>query len=146
MKKRNYILLTVIILIFIITVIISINIYQSNVIKVKEFDVNEFQYIIDQYKQSNFEPKEVGEISDAKTAVKVAKGLFEKSFPDEKEYYKKVEVFYDSSNEVWYVRGVLPGSWVGKVPVLSWLIFVAGGTPEILISRDGKVLACWHSQ
>ncbi len=41
-------------------------------------------------------------------------------------------VFYDSENEVWYVRGTLPNG-------------IFGGTTSILMRReDGKVLALWH--
>lgn len=75
----------------------------------------------------------IGPFDDAATARKEAEKVWvivygKETLKNEKPY----QVYYDSENAVWLVKGTLPDGYVG-------------GTAHILFEKEtGKILAVWH--
>lgn len=77
--------------------------------------------------------RNVGKIEDAKSAKSQARILWKERFSAiDPDTLRRIEVLYDEQAQCWLVRGTLPESAVG-------------GVPNALISRDGSVLAVWHT-
>ena len=75
----------------------------------------------------------VGPVNDAATARKEAVKVWNELYgrwdiKGEKPYH----VYYDSENEVWYIHGTLYAS--------------LGGVAEILIGKNGDIIAVWHGK
>ena len=120
-----FVLITVILICGVCMVII-----QNKTPKVKAFNLNDYQYYID-----NFPSEEnVGNIIDAKDAIKKAEKIWIKLYGESIKKEKPYQVFYDENNGIWLVRGTLRSN-------------MKGGVANILIQNEtGKILAVWHDK
>ena len=127
-KRISIVLLVLIIVIFIGGVCMVI--FQNKTPDVKEFDLNDYQYYID-----NFPSEEnVGNITDEKDAIKKAEKIWIKLYGESIKKEKPYQLFYDEKNDVWLVQGTLQSN-------------MKGGVANILIQNEtGKVLAVWHDE
>ena len=127
-RKKNVILLLLILVIFIGGVCMII--IQNKAPNVKAFDFNDYQYYID-----NFSSEEnVGNIIDAKDAIKKAEKIWIKLYGESVKKEKPYQVFYDENNDIWLVQGTLRSNMMG-------------GVANILIQNEtGKILAVWHDK
>ena len=131
MKK----IFVLVVIIFILTVIggaIIILFHSNKHHSIKEFDVLEYQWEIENF---SFE-KNVGQIDDADTAIEKAKDLWSENYstvnnqPYDPIKKRKIEVFFDQHNDCWLVKTTLPSNTKGAVP-------------HTIIEKDGTVLAVW---
>ena len=129
MSKRKRIVLLVLIIAILIGGVYMI-IIQNKIPNVKVFDFNDYQYYID-----NFPSEEnVGNIIDAKDAIKKAEKIWIKLYGKSIKKEKPYQVFYDENNGIWLVQGTLRSN-------------MKGGVANILIQNEtGKVLAVWHDK
>ena len=129
MSKRNRIVLFVLIIVILIGGVFMI-IIQNNAPNVKAFDFNDYQYYID-----NFPAEEiVGNIIDAKDAIKKAEKIWIELYGESIKKEKPYQVFYDENNGIWLVQGTLQSN-------------MKGGVANILIQNEtGKILAVWHDK
>ena len=127
-KRISIVLLVLIIVIFIGGVCMVIS--QNKTPDVKEFNLNDYQYYID-----NFPSEEnVGNITDEKDAIKKAEKIWIKLYGESIKKEKPYQLFYDEKNDVWLVQGTLQSN-------------MKGGVANILIQNEtGKVLAVWHDE
>ena len=106
--------------------------------QIKSFDLNDYSEQIENYASS----ENVGKISDAETAIRKAKELWnDKSFNTyiDLDGEMKFTALYDSKNDCWYVSGDIPTTKNedGSVEVTLCSI------PHAIIREDGNVLAVW---
>ena len=129
MSKRKRIVLPVLIIVILIGGVYMI-IIQNKTPNVKAFEFNDYQYYID-----NFPSEEnVGNIIDAKDAIKKAEKIWIKLYGESIKKEKPYQVFYDENNGIWLVQGTLRSN-------------MKGGVANILVDNDtGKVLAIWHDK
>lgn len=97
--------------------------------EVESFDMAEFQMVLTQFASA----KKVEEIHDADTAAHQAEKIWVEMFGQRVLDKKPYQVFFDSTNDVWLIKGTLPGNYFG-------------GVPYALIRSDGDVLAVWHEK
>ena len=129
MKKRKRILLLLLFVVIIIGGAIMI-IIQSKTPSVKAFEFNDYQSYIDEFPSED----NVGNITDAKDAIKKAEKIWIILFGERIKKEKPYQVFYDKKNDVWLVMGSLRFN-------------LKGGVANILIEGEsGKVLAVWHDK
>lgn len=131
MKKTLIIIFTVLGLIFMggaLFMLINLNKYPT----VLEFNLVDYEWEATTFSSE----KNVGEVNDAKTAIKKAEGLWIEKFSDiNGEPYnpingRKIEVSFDSKNECWHINGTLASNMLGSVP-------------HALIKKNGNVIAVW---
>ena len=129
MSKRKRIVLLVLI-IAILTGGVCMIIIQNKTPNVEAFEFNDYQYYID-----NFPSEEnVGNIIDAKDAIKKAEKIWIKLYGESIKKEKPYQVFYDENNGIWLVQGTLRSN-------------MKGGVANILIqNKTGKILAVWHDK
>lgn len=129
MRKRKSVVLFVLIIVMLIGGV-YVGIFQNKNLNVKEFEINDYQYYID-----NFPSEEnVGKIVDAKDAIKKAERIWIKLYGESIKDEKPYQVFYDENDGIWLVCGTLRSNR-------------KGGVANILIqSKTGKVLAVWHDK
>jgi len=127
-KRKSIVLLALIVVLLIVGV--SMVIIQNNTPNIKSFELNDYQYYIE-----NFSSKEnVGKIIDANDVAKKAELIWIKLYGENIKKEKPFKVFYDQKSEVWFVCGTLRSNTMG-------------GVANILIQdRTGKVLAVWHDK
>ena len=138
MKKRKYTMIVIVLIILILLMIFGKKLYakykEPEIVELGNFNLADSQY---QWGIENFPSnKNVGPTENAETAVKKAKNLW---IEDLSMWVGKnrnpingraIEVSYDSKNECWHVNGTLaPNVW--------------GSVPNVLIKKDGTVLAVW---
>ena len=127
-RKKNVFLLLLILVIFIGGVFMVIVQNKSPV--VENFKSSDYQYYID-----NFPSEEnVGNIIDAKDAIKKAEIIWIKLYGENIKKEKPFKVFYDAESEIWLVCGTLRTNMMGGVAN----ILIEDGT--------GKILAVWHDK
>lgn len=103
----------------------------------KQFTINEFN-MLDYENEIEMYPsdKNVGEITDKKTAKQKAKKLWceEYSFIEQNTLTlvnaENINVLYDDKNDCWYIYGVVPKKF-------------DGAAPHALIKSSGEVLSVW---
>lgn len=129
MSKRKRIVLLVLIVAILIGGVCMI-IIQNKTPNVKGFEFNDYQYYVD-----NFPSEEnVGNIIDAKDAIKKAEKIWIKLYGESIKKEKPYQVFYDENNGIWLIQGTLRSN-------------MKGGVAKILIqNKTGKVLAVWHEE
>ena len=129
MDKIKRIVLFVLIIVILIGGVCMV-IIQNKTPKVKAFNLNEYQYYID-----NFPSEEnVGNIIDAKDVIKKSEKIWIKLYGESIKKEKPYQVFYDEKNAIWLVQGTLRFN-------------TKGGTANILIQNEtGTVLAVWHDK
>ena len=129
MSKRKRIVLFVLIIVILIGGVCMI-IIQNKTPNVKAFEFNDYQYYID-----NFPSEEnVGNIIDAKDAIKKAEKIWIKLYGESIKKEKPYQVFYDENNGIWLVQGTLRSN-------------MKGGVANILIQNEtGKIVAVWHDK
>ena len=127
-KKKRIVLLVLIIVILLGGVCVII--FQNQTPNVKAFEFNDYQYYVD-----NFPSEEnVGNIIDAKDAIKKAEKIWIKLYGESMKKEKPYQVFYDENTGIWLVQGTLRSD-------------MKGGVANILIQNEtGKVLAVWHDK
>ena len=105
-------------------------IIQNKTPNVKAFKYNDYQYYID-----NFPSEEnVGNITDAKDAIKKAEKIWIKLYGENIKKEKPYQVFYDENSGIWLVQGTLRTN-------------MKGGVANIIIqNKTGKILAVWHDK
>ena len=130
MKTRKCIFIAFVLIVFIagIIMIFTINKYKS--FEIKAFDVNDYQYYIDNFSSED----NVGSISDAADAAKKAEKIWVETYGKQVKKEKPYQVFYDENNDIWLIQGTLRANSVGGVAN-----FLAEG-------KTGKVLAVWHDK
>lgn len=129
MSKRKRIVILVLIIIILIGGVCMI-IIQNKTPNVKAFKYNDYQYYID-----NFPSEEnVGNITDAKDAIKKAEKIWIKLYGENIKKEKPYQVFYDENSGIWLVQGTLRTN-------------MKGGVANIIIqNKTGKILAVWHDK
>lgn len=127
--KKVFILL----LLVIFTGVGTFIIIRNNHHDVKGFELNDYQYYLD-----NFSSKEnVGSIIDTKDAMKKAEAVWISLYGIEVKKEKPYQVFYDEYNDIWLVQGSFKSLFGNS----------KGGVANILIeNKDGQVLAVWHEK
>ena len=127
-KKKRIVLLVLIIVILLGGACVIL--FQNQTPNVKAFESNDYQYYVD-----NFPSEEnVGNIIDAKDAIKKAEKIWIKLYGESMKKEKPYQVFYDENTGIWLVQGTLRSDMMG-------------GVANILIQNEtGKVLAVWHDK
>ena len=127
-RKKKAFLLLIILVIFIGGAFVVIVQNKSPV--VENFKSSDYQYYID-----NFPSEEnVGNIIDAKDAIKKAEKIWIKLYGESIKKEKPYQVFYDENNGIWLVQGTLRSN-------------MKGGVANILIQNEtGKIVAVWHDK
>ena len=127
-KKKRIVLLVLIIVILLGGACVIL--FQNQTPNVKAFESNDYQYYVD-----NFPSEEnVGNIIDAKDAIKKAEKIWIKLYGESMKKEKPYQVFYDENTGIWLVQGTLRSD-------------MKGGVANILIQNEtGKVLAVWHDK
>ena len=129
MSKRKRIVLLVLIVAILIGGICMI-IIQNKTPNVKGFEFNDYQYYVDSFPSE----ENVGNIIDAKDAIKKAEKIWIKLYGESIKKEKPYQVFYDEDNGIWLIQGTLRSN-------------MKGGVANILIqNKTGKVLAVWHEK
>ena len=129
MSKRKRIVLLVLIVAILIGGVCMI-IIQNKTPNVKEFEFNDYQYYVDSFPSE----ENVGNIIDAKDAIKKAEKIWIKLYGESIKKEKPYQVFYDEDNGIWLIQGTLRSN-------------MKGGVANILIqNKTGKVLAVWHEK
>lgn len=97
---------------------------------IKSFDVNEYQYYI-----NNFSVEDnLGLITDSKDLLKKVEAIWIKTYGRHVKNQKPYKIFYDKENSVWLVHGTLQSN-------------ISGGVAYILVDNNtGDVLAIWHGR
>jgi hypothetical protein len=93
---------------------------------VGEFDLKNYQKFLDESESNS----NVGEINDARTAIEIAKEIFEK-FGVTNEL--PIKAYYDLNSDCWLLHGTLPKK-------------TYGGVTHIIIKSNGDILAIWSTQ
>ena len=129
MSQRKSVVLLVLIIVILMGGFCMV-IIQNKTPNVKVFVLNDYQFYIE-----NFSSEEnVGNIIDAKDAIKKAEKIWIKLYGESIKKEKPYQVFYDERNCVWLVQGTLRSN-------------IKGGVANILIQNEtGKVLAVWHDK
>lgn len=105
-------------------------IIQNKTPNVKGFEFNDYQYYVDSFPSE----ENVGNIIDAKDAIKKAEKIWIKLYGESIKKEKPYQVFYDEDNGIWLIQGTLRSN-------------MKGGVANILIqNKTGKVLAVWHEK
>ena len=129
MSKRKRIVLLVLIVAILIGGVCMI-IIQNKTPNVKGFEFNDYQYYVDSFPSE----ENVGNIIDAKDAIKKAEKIWIKLYGESIKKEKPYQVFYDENNGIWLVQGTLRSN-------------MKGGVANILIQNEtGKILAVWHNK
>ena len=129
MSKRKRIVLLVLIVAILIGGVCMI-IIQNKTPNVKGFEFNDYQYYVDSFPSE----ENVGNIIDAKDAIKKAEKIWIKLYGESIKKEKPYQVFYDEDNGIWLIQGTLRSN-------------MKGGVANILIqNKTGKVLAAWHEK
>jgi len=129
MSKRKRIVLLVLIVAILIGGVCMI-IIQNKTPNVKGFEFNDYQYYVDSFPSE----EKVGNIIDAKDAIKKAEKIWIKLYGESIKKEKPYQVFYDEDNGIWLIQGTLRSN-------------MKGGVANILIqNKTGKVLAVWHEK
>lgn len=129
MSKRKRIVLLVLIVAILIGGVCMI-IIQNKTPNVKGFEFNDYQYYVDSFPSE----ENVGNIVDAKDAIKKAEKIWIKLYGESIKKEKPYQVFYDEDNGIWLIQGTLRSN-------------MKGGVANILIqNKTGKVLAVWHEK
>ena len=129
MSKRKRIVLLVLIVAILIGGVCMI-IIQNKTPNVKGFEFNDYQYYVDSFPSE----ENVGNIIDAKDAIKKAEKIWIKIYGESIKKEKPYQVFYDENTGIWLVQGTLRSDMMG-------------GVANILIQNEtGKVLAVWHDK
>ena len=129
MSKRKRIVLLVLIVAILIGGVCMI-IIQNKTPNVKGFEFNDYQYYVNSFPSE----ENVGNIIDAKDAIKKAEKIWIKLYGESIKKEKPYQVFYDEDNGIWLIQGTLRSN-------------MKGGVANILIqSKTGKVLAVWHEK
>lgn len=129
MSKRKRIVLLVLIVAILIGGVCMI-IIQNRTPNVKGFEFNDYQYYVDSFPSE----ENVGNIIDAKDAIKKAEKIWIKLYGESIKKEKPYQVFYDEDNGIWLIQGTLRSN-------------MKGGVANILIqNKTGKVLAVWHEK
>ena len=129
MSKRKRIVLLVLIVAILIGGVCMI-IIQNKTPNVKGFEFNDYQYYVDSFPSE----ENVGNIIDAKDAIKKAEKIWIKIYGESIKKEKPYQVFYDEDNGIWLIQGTLRSN-------------MKGGVANILIqNKTGKVLAVWHEK
>ncbi|MBQ9416713.1 MAG: hypothetical protein IJU20_07755 [Clostridia bacterium] len=129
MSKRKRIVLLVLIVAILIGGVCMI-IIQNKTPNVKGFEFNDYQYYVDSFPSE----ENVGNIIDAKDAIKKAEKIWIKLYGESIKKEKPYQVFYDEDNGIWLIQGTLRSN-------------MKGGVANILIqNKTGKVLAVWHEK
>ena len=129
MSKRKRIVLLVLIVAILIGGVCMI-IIQNKTPNVKGFEFNDYQYYVDSFPSD----ENVGNIVDAKDAIKKAEKIWIKLYGESIKKEKPYQVFYDEDNGIWLIQGTLRSN-------------MKGGVANILIqNKTGKVLAVWHEK
>ena len=99
---------------------------------VKDFNIEEYHWEIETFQSD----KNVGKVNDSNTAIAQAKELWIEKYgtingiPYDPTRGRKVNVFFDDSNDCWLIKGTLPPNTKGSVPCA-------------IIQKNGEVLAVW---
>ncbi len=129
MSKRKRIVLLVLIVAILIGGVCMI-IIQNKTPNVKGFEFNDYQYYVDSFPSE----ENVGNIIDAKDAIKKAEKIWIKLYGESIKKEKPYQVFYDENNGIWLVQGTLRSN-------------MKGGVANILIQNEtGKIVAVWHDK
>ena len=129
MSKRKRIVLLVLIVAILIGGVCMI-IIQNKTPNVKGFEFNDYQYYVDSFPSE----ENVGNIIDAKDAIKKAEKIWIKLYGESIKKEKPYQVFYDEDNGIWLIQGTLRSN-------------MKGGVANILIqNKTGKVLAVGHEK
>lgn len=105
-------------------------IIQNKSPNVKEFELNDYQYYIDNFSSED----NLGNIIDSRDAINKAEIIWIKLYGESIKKEKPYQVFYDKKNGVWLVQGTLRYN-------------MKGGVANILIQNEtGKILAVWHGK
>ena len=129
MSKRKRIVLLVLIVAILIGGVCMI-IIQNKTPNVKGFEFNDYQYYVDSFPSE----ENVGNIIDAKDAIKKAEKIWIKLYGESIKKEKPYQVFYDEDNGIWLIQGTLRSN-------------MKGGVANILIqNKTGKVLAVWQEK
>ena len=126
--KLFYIFLPVLFMAFIGVILVVI--IKNKSPDIKTFEVNEYQYYIDNFSSED----NLGFISDSKDLLKKVEAIWIKRYGKRIKNQKPYQVFYDEANGIWLVQGTLRSDMMG-------------GVANILVDNDtGKVLAVWHDK
>lgn len=129
-KKTIIILITVALVLLGVMIMMLINLNKSS--KISEFDLSNYKWEIETFQSD----KNVGKVNDSNTAIAQAKELWIEKYgtingiPYDPTHGRKVNVYFDYSNDCWLIRGTLPPNTKGSVP-------------SAIIQKDGTVLAVW---
>ena len=126
-----------IILAFVVVLTAAASIYmmiESNAVHsfmVRDYDRYMHDFAQNEYFKPYLEDYEAEPIENIKDAKRVAEMFFTEIYGEsEKPYY----VSYDEAEEVWHVSGT------------KLLLPMMGGFAEMLIHKDGTILAIWHGK
>lgn len=127
-NKRTFLLITLSLVLLAGGIFIVIT--QRTSRKIGAFKLIDYQYYIE-----NFASEEnVGSIANSKDAIRKAEAIWIKLYGDSIKKEKPYQLFYDSENGVWLIRGTLKSN-------------KKGGVASILIEGStGNVLAVWHDK
>lgn len=130
MLRRKRMFLVLISIVFIGGGFIMVIRNKSRSLEIKPFDINDYQYYIDNCPTN----KNLGSIYDAEDAIAKAETIWIEMYGKRIKQEKPYQVFYDEKEKVWLIHGSLRSNMMG-------------GVSNILIENDtGKVLAIWHEK
>lgn len=128
-KRRGLFIFVLVLFIALVGVVFVLNVKNERSY-IKIFDVNEYQYYI----ENSLSEESLGPISNEKDLLKKVELIwirrYGKSIKNERPY----QVFYDKKNGIWLIQGTLRAN-------------MDGGVANALVENDtGKVLAVWHDK
>jgi len=132
MKKKLKLVGLIIIVITLVNVISDIESHRINGV----FNLAEYEIDIKQYNE-NFNKEKVPDTlvtaHTAKNARDIAQVVWLDIYGNHVLRMKPYKVYYDEDYEMWLV--------IGRFSLLSF-----GGEPYLLIRKDGKIIAVWHTK
>lgn len=127
MRKRTaFFILIIIVLLGGVCMIII----QNKTPNVKAFELNEYQYYIDNFPSD----ENLGSIVSLNDLLRKVERIWIEKYGEGIKKQKPYQVFYDEINDVWMVQGTLKNA-------------LNGGAAKILVDNSsGKILAIWHEK